>query len=233
MSIRILLVDDHTVFRDCLKKAFEAELGFIVEGEASDGRAAVRLAREHEPNVVAMDIHMPKLNGIEATRQIISEQNETRVLALSMSQEFRSVQQMLRAGAAGYLTKRCPVGELFEAIRAVANGNTYLCQDVAGLVLADYRKGDGNGGGSHRHGNGSNGHSNGGDLPAEHLSSREREVLQLIAEGLATKQIALYLSVSAKTVESHRARLMNKLDIHNVADLTKFAIREGLTTFEV
>lgn len=232
MGIRILLVDDHTVFRDCLKKAFEAEPGFTVEAEASDGRAAVRLVHEHRPNVVAMDIQMPELNGIEATRQIMADQEKTRVLALSMNHDFHSVQKMLRAGAAGYLTKQCPVGELFEAIRAVAKGNSYLSQDIAELVLAGYRNGDGGGDGYHRAGNGSNGNSNGGAILAEHLSPREREVLQLIAEGLATKQIALHLCLSAKTIESHRARLMQKLDMHSIADLTKFAIREGLTTLE-
>lgn len=240
MAIRVLLVDDHTVFRDCLGRAFDAEPGFSIEGEAADGRTAVKMARQLEPDVVAMDIVMPELNGIEATRQIVEMDSGARVLALSTNHDVGYVQQMLRAGATGYLTKRCPVAELFAAARAIAEGKSYLSQDIADLVLADYSGAGSANGGGNGNGNGGahhldaivTGSPEGRVLIAEHLSTREREVLQLIAEGHATKAIAVHLCLSAKTVESHRARLMRKLNIHNIADLTKFAIREGLTTLE-
>lgn len=237
MPIRIVLADDHAVLRNGLKTAIEAEPGLVVEAEAEDGRAAVKLARQFRPNVVVMDVTMPELNGIDATQQIVSDLADVYVLALSMHRELGAVQQMLRAGAIGYVVKQRPVDELCRAIRSVADGRSFLSPEVADVVLADYRGGNGHAGNGNgkrtRRGNGRSSNGNGRAHTADDLSSREREVLQLIAEGHATKTIAVQLCLSPKTIETHRQRLMNKLQIHSIAELTKFAVREGLTTLEV
>lgn len=210
----ILLADDHALFRSCLRNVIDQQHGMEVVGEAGDGREAVELARKLRPRVIVMDIAMPKLNGIEATRQIVDGNGHSRILALSMYRRDNYIHDMLKAGAAGYMLKTYPVEQLFQAIQTVANGQTYLPPEIADILISDYRSGGSNNG-------------------SVELTKRQREILQLVAEGHTTKSIAFNLKVSSKTVESHRQQLMQKLDIHSVAELTKYALQEGLTTFDV
>ena len=216
MSTRILLVDDHKITRQGLRSLLENEQDMEVVAEAEEGRTAVRLAREMVPDVVIMDVSMPDLNGMEAARQIVGDCPDTKVIALSMHSDALFVTEMLKSGASGYLLKDCAFEELARAIRTVAAEKTYLSPSISGVVVNDYV------------------HllSKGESVDAEVLSSREREVLQLLAEGKSTKQIALRLHISAKTVETHRRQIMEKLDIHSVAELTKYAIRKGFTSLE-
>lgn len=216
MSIRIVLADDHAIVRHGLSRAVQHEDDMEVVGQASDGHSTVELARELLPDVVVMDISMPELNGIEATREIQREAPGVRVIALSMHSAKRYVTEMFRAGASGYLLKDCDFDELARAVRTVAEGKTYVSPSVSSVVVEDLvrkeRKTEA--------------------TAFSLLTQREREVLQLLAEGRTTKQIALRLHISPKTVEAHRLRVMNKLEIDNVAQLTKYAIREGLTSAE-
>ncbi len=221
MSIRVLLADDHQIVRDGLRAMLARSLDVEVVGEAENGRDAVKLAREIRPDVVVMDIGMRELNGIEATRQITSEMEGVRVVALSMHSDRRYVSEMLAAGASGYLLKDGAFDELATAIRTVAEGRTFLSQGVSDVVLEDYRR--------HLSGNSAPTNLSGG---TRQLSGREREVLQLIAEGQSTKEIAAQLQLSAKTIETHRRQIMEKLGIYNVAGLIKYAVREGLTTLD-
>jgi DNA-binding NarL/FixJ family response regulator len=215
MSTRILIADDHAILRQGVQALLEHEDDMEVVGEAADGRTAVRLCEQLHPDIVLMDISMPDLNGIEATRQIVAAHPTTRVVVLSMHQDKRFVAQVLQAKAVGYLLKDCVSDELVRAMRVVASGQTYLSPAIAGTVVEDYLQGGSD------------------DAPsAAPLTPREREVLQLIAEGSSTKQTALELGISAKTIETHRQRIMKKLDIFSIAELTKYAIREGLTTPE-
>jgi DNA-binding NarL/FixJ family response regulator len=211
--VRIILADDHAMMREGLRAILETELGFTVVAQAGDGRETVQLAKAHAPDLVIMDISMPELNGIEATRQIMAEAPGTRVIALSMHADKRFVGEMLAAGAAGYLLKQSAMDELQQAIQTVLAGKTYISPEIAGTVVQEYvqmKKGSGR----------------------EELTAKEREVLQLIAEGLSTKEIAGKLSVSVPTIETHRAHIMAKLQLHTVAELTKYAIRTGLTSLE-
>ena len=217
MGIRVLIADDHKIMLAGLRSLLEKQDDFEVVAEASNGRKAVQLAREKEPDVVVMDVSMPDLNGIEATTQISESLPATRVIALSMHSDKRFVTGMLRAGAAGYLLKDCASQELATAIHRVAEGKKYLSPEITGVVIDDFLQGP------------PAGEATAGASP---LSAREREVLQLIAEGWSTKQIAAHLYVSIKTIETHRRQLMKKLDLHNIAELTKYAIREGLTSIE-
>ena len=212
-TIKVLLAHDRALIRSCLRNMLEQQEGIKVVGEATDGREAVRLAGDLGPDVVVMDVAMPNLNGIEATRQITDGNGGTKILALSADTREKYVLDMLKAGAAGYLLTTCSVDQLLLAVRTVANGKTYLTPELAYLLVADYRSG------------------NNGDGSAD-LTPREREVLQLVAEGHSTKGIARHLHLSDKTIESHRQHLMEKLDLHNIADLTKYALREGVTTLE-
>jgi DNA-binding NarL/FixJ family response regulator len=190
-----------------------------VIAEARDGRGAVQLAHELRPDVVVMDVGMPGLNGIEATRQITSQEPHARIVALSMHSDRRFMGEMLKAGAKGYLLKDGAFEELATAIRSVVANKVYLSPRIANVVLDDY---------VHRDASGMS-----GDTSAfAKLTPREREVLQLMSEGRATKEIAMDLHVSIKTVETHRRQIMEKLDIHSVAELTKYAIREGLTSLD-
>lgn len=187
--------------------------GFQVIGEADNGRDAVKLAKKLQPDIVILDIGMPDLNGVEATRQICAEAPRSKVLALSMHTESRFVLGVLEAGASGYLIKDAAFEELAVAIKAVLKGQMYLSPSIAGVVV---RQSIGRSGSEPR-------------SERDKLSKREHEVLQLIAEGKSTKEIAATLYVSVKTVETHRKQIMDKLDIHSVAGLTKYAVREGLT----
>jgi DNA-binding NarL/FixJ family response regulator len=216
MTIRVLIADDHTIMRAGLRSLLEKEDQIEVVAEAENGRRAVQLAVEHEPDVVVMDVSMPDLNGIEATSQVLESLPEAKVIALSMHTDKRFVMGMLRAGASGYLLKDCASQELANAIVSVASNKKYLSPDIAGVVIEDSLYGL----------------QQEGETVSSLLSAREREVLQLIAEGWSTKQIAAHLYVSVKTVETHRRQIMKKLDLHNIAELTKYAIREGLTSVE-
>ena len=224
MNTRILLADDHQIIRQGLKALLEGQENFEIAAEAGDGRNAVKLARELQPQVVVMDVGMPDLNGVEATRQVINQVPGVKVVVLSAHGEQKTVREALRAGASGYLMKDMAFEELVTAINTVLSGKIYLSPNVAGAVVDGYLRpgnGDGNGNGNHT-----------AEEPNAfaRLTPREREVLQLMAEGKSTKQIAMALHVSVKTVETHRRQLMEKLDLHSVAELTKYAIREGLTS---
>jgi len=216
MTIRILLADDHMIVREGMRSLLEKENDMEVVAVADNGRMALQLARELRPDVVVMDIAMPEMNGIEATRRLLGEKPGIRVLILSMHSARRFVVESLAAGAKGYLLKDCASEELVRGIRTVAADETYLSPKVADIIVRDYMK----------------------RLPESQkpdlaiLSSREGEVLQLIAEGLNTKEIAFTLGVSAKTVETHRQQIMKKLNLYSIAELTRYAIREGLTPLD-
>lgn len=216
MSITILIADDHKIVREGLVALLSQHPHMQVVGEAENGRQAVQLAASRRPQVVVIDIGMPELNGIEATRQIIAEVPGVKVIALSMHSDKRFVKGMLKAGASGYLLKYCASEELVSAIHMVMAHRVYLSHDITGIVVEDYvqKLGD-------------------SDASAfQTLTPREREVLQLLAEGNSTRQIADSLHVSIKTIEVHRKQLMDKLGLASLADLVKYAIREGLTSIE-
>ncbi len=205
---RILLADDHGVVRNGFRMILAAQLDMEVVGEASNGREAVELAGRLMPDVVVMDVTMPELNGIEAARQIVKAVPKARVLALSMQKDSVYVREMLRAGAKGYLLKDSTEKDLLAAVRAVAQGKGWLSPEVSGAVLEDYRKHVTN--------------------PIDLLTPREREVLQLIAESRTNKEIASSLGLSIYTVEAHRGRIMEKLNLHTIGELVRFAVRNGL-----
>ena len=212
-----MLVDDHKITRDGLSALIDREPDMSVVGEADNGRQAVRAVQDLAPDVVIMDISMPDLNGIDATRQILAASPATRVIALSMYSDRRYVEGMLSAGVSGYLVKSCAFDELVQAILAVVGGRAYLSPNIAEIVIKDYARRAGAA-------------TDTGSLPVHRLSSREREVLQLLAEGHNSEQIAAKLYISIKTVSTHRRRIMEKLNLDNIADLIKFALREGLTS---
>jgi DNA-binding NarL/FixJ family response regulator len=216
MTIRVLLADDHKIVREGMRSLLEKEPDIDVVAMADNGRKAIQLARELKPDVAVLDIAMPEMNGIEATRRISSDDPEITVLVLSMHSARRFVTEALSAGAKGYLLKDCASEELVRAIRTVAANETYLSPKVAGVIVKDYLK-----------------HSPETTLsPESFLTNREREILQLISEGKSTKEIAFKLAVSIKTIETHRHQIMKKLNLHSVAELTKYAIREGLTPLD-
>ena len=209
--IRVLLADDHTLVRAGICSLIKNMEGTEVIAEAGDGREALRLVRTHRPDVVLMDVAMPGLNGLEATARIAKKFPHVRVIILSMHINEEYVLQALRAGAAGYLVKGADAAELEIAIRAVARGETYLSPTVSKHVVTDYIQ-----------------RISGETTSLELLTPRQREVLQLIAEGYSTKKIASTLKISVKTVETHRMQLMERLDIHDIAGLVRYAIRIGL-----
>jgi two-component system, NarL family, response regulator NreC len=212
--IRILLADDHQIVRQGIRMLLEAEPDVQVIAEAPNGREALRLAQELSPDVIIMDITMPELNGIEATRQILSIIPGIKIIALSMNADSRFVLNMFQAGVSGYLLKECSQGELVKALRTVIKNKTYLGPEISDIVIKNFLMGP-----QSKH-----------TSAFSSLTTREREVLQLLAEGKATRQIAENLYVSVKTVEAHRKQIMGKLGIRSVAQLTKYAIREGLTS---
>jgi two-component system response regulator NreC len=215
-KIKILLADDHRITRQGLRLLLEKESDMEVVAEADQGRTAVQLTAELSPNVVIMDVSMPDLNGMEATRQIVGRTENVKVIALSMHSDTLFVTEMLKSGVSGYLLKDCAFEELASAIRSVVSGKTYLSPSISDVVVNGYL---------HRLSKAEAASSN-------ILSDREREVLQMIAEGKTTKQIALKLHISVKTVETHRRKIMSKLNVFSVAELTKYAIRKGLTSLE-
>lgn len=216
MAIRIILADDHEVVRDGLCSLIEREPDMEVIAQADNGRRAVELAKELQPNVIVMDIGMPDLNGIEATRQIVSAESQIKLIALSMHSDRGYVVEMLKAGASGYVPKDKSGKEVIRAIRTVIKDGVYLPPSLASVVVENYVR-----------------------KPSQPktgvfttLTAREREVLQLLAEGKSIKQTAALLHVSISTIETHRRNIMEKLEIFSVAELTKYAIREGLTSLE-
>jgi DNA-binding NarL/FixJ family response regulator len=209
--LRILLADDHTMVRQGLRKVLEERPEWQVVAEAGDGHEAVRLAELHKPNVAVLDVAMPLLNGIEATRRIVKRVPQTRILVLSMYSDEAYVTQMMKAGATGYLLKDSAGVDLLEAVQSVAQGKSYFSPAVARLMLDDYARQRGP-----------------DDDRYESLSDREREIFQLIAEGKANKEIAALLFISLSTVETHRARIMEKLDLHSAAEIVLHAVRRGV-----
>jgi len=211
-KVRILLADDHTILRDGIRSLLEDEPDMLVIGEAEDGRTTVKMACQLKPDVVLMDIAMPLLNGLEATRQIKRECPQVNVLILTMHENEEYIRQVLASGAMGYILKDAAARELLEAIHAVQRGEAVLSPAITRLVIENYLRW--------------------GDLQKEDnphgLTQREREVLQLIAEGYSTRQIAEILSISVKTVQAHRTNLMSKLDLHDRADLIKYAIQRKI-----
>ena len=216
MSIRVLLADDHKIVRDGLRNLIEKEKDMEVVGEAENGRSAIKTAQKVHPNVVVMDVTMPDMNGIDATKRILEDVPGLRVVALSMHSDRRFVLGMLEAGASGYLLKDCAFDELAKAIRSVAQGNKYLSPGIADIVVKGYLEKV----------------AEPRSAPGSPLTQREREILQLLAEGMSSKEIAAHLHVSVKTVETHRRNMMQKINMHSVAELTKYAIREGLITVD-
>lgn len=215
--IEVLLAEDHTIVREGLVSMLEDEPDIQVVGQAGDGQTAVTLAKQLQPNVVVMDITMPILNGLEATRQIKRYYPQTQVVILTVHTTEEYIYQILQAGASGYVVKQAALDELVMAIRAAHSGETFLSPSVSSFVVQEYIE-----------------HANANRLETEYdlLTEREREVLQLVAEGYSTREIAERLFISVKTVESHRTNLMNKLDIHNIAGLTKYAIGKGLVSLQ-
>lgn len=214
VTIKVLLADDHKIVREGIFYILDREEDIDVVGQAEDGKSTVQMALKLLPDVILMDMGMPEMNGIEATGQIIAELPQCRVIILSMYSDKRFVTQALKVGAKGYILKGCASGELVQAIRAVANDEMYICSEILEVIVDNYVK----------------------ESPGEiakttvELSPREREVLMLIADGKNTKEIAAIINIGIKTVETYRQQLMNKLNIFNIAVLTKYAVREGLTS---
>jgi len=213
MSIRVMLVDDHKILREALHSVLEREKDIILLTDASDGSEAQQMARALKPDVMVMDIGLPGVSGIELTRRLQRELPAIRVLALSTFSDRRIVLQMLDAGASGYIVKSAGRDELLRGIRALAQGRTYLCPEVSAVVVNSVRG------------------TRSEDKPeGERLGRREREVLRLLADGSTSPEIAATLHIATSTVEVHRRNIMRKLDLHSVAELTKYAIRNGLTS---
>ncbi len=210
MEVRILLVDDHTIVRDGLKALIASETDMEVIGEAADGPTAVQMALDHGPDVVIMDLSLPELNGVDATRRITRERPDIRVVALSMHDDAATVDKALRAGARGYVLKGSSIEDVVQAIRIVSKGDVYLTPGISDYVLQGYLSGDK------------------GDI--DPLTEREREIVQLIGEGFTSKEIGEKLGVKTKTVQNHRVRILDKLGIQTTAGLVRYALRTNLIT---
>jgi len=212
-KIQVLLAEDHTIVRQGLRSILDGREGIQVVGEAKDGREAVEKAQQLQPDIVLMDLSMPLLSGLEATRQIKSQCPQIEVLVLTMHADEEYVFQILQAGASGYLLKQSAVGELVTAIQVVHEGNSYLSPAISRKIVDGYVR---------------QGREQGKVDPYEQLTDREREVLHLIAEGRSTQEIADLLVISPKTVRGHRSSLTEKLGLHSNAELTRYAIRKGI-----
>jgi len=209
MQLRILIADDHVIVRQGIRLILERE-GFEVVGEVSDGREAVRAAEKLVPDVAVMDVGMPMLNGLDAARELMKVSPRTRTILLTVHEENQYVVEALRAGVTGYIVKTRAAEDLVKAIREVSGGGVYMSSSISRGAVMSYLNGDG------------------GPSASDQLTAREREVLQLIAEGKTTKEVAVVLGISVKTAESHRSRMMEKLDIHETASLVRYAIRQGI-----
>lgn len=207
MPLKILLADDHAIVRQGLRVLLEKE-GFSVVSESSDGREAVNACDSHHPDVAVLDLSMPNLNGIDAAREITKRNPRTRVILLTMHTEDHLILESLRAGVTGYVLKTRASDELIQAIRAVSRGDMHLTPSISRTIVQAFLSKD--------------------ELPSRTISDRERQVLQLVAEGKTTKEVASLLGISVKTAESHRSNLMEKLDIHDTAGLVRYAIRHGI-----
>jgi len=218
MPIRIVLCDDHQIIREGLRSLLEKQPDMTVVGEALNGLSAIKLVSEKKPDIVILDIAMPEMNGIAAARRIFADHPKVKVLALSMHSDHHFVTEMLEAGASGYMLKDSAFGELTTAIRTIISGGLFISPHIAGNVLEEFAR-----------------RTKPGRAPRRQvvqLSQREKEILQLISEGHSTKEIAAKINVSVKTVETHRQHIMQKVGAHNVAALTKYAVREGITSLE-
>jgi len=213
MALRIIIADDHRLIRQGLKSLLESQ-GFEVVGEAEDGRSAVKLVKKLDPNAVIIDISMPELNGIEATRQIHHETPQVKVIVLSMRSDRQAVLAAFAAGTSGYLLKESAFEEMIIAIKVALEGRTYLSPAIAHVLVRESIEQ----------------WSVSAEPMGRGISSREREILQLVAEGRSSKEMAESLYVSVKTIETHRKQIMNKLNLHSIAELTKYAVREGVTS---
>ncbi len=217
MNTTVLLADDHALTRTGVKQTVESEMGYTIIAEAENGREAVDMARTHHPDIVILDISMPELNGIDAAHQILEEYPRTKIIILSMHSDKHYVQRALHAGVSGYLLKECAIDEVVLALKHVSRGNFFISPEITGVVIDGFRYPDSN-----------------DTIFASHrqLTPREREVLQMVAEGKTTKEIADVTYVSVKTVEARRRQIMEKLDLHSIAELTKYAIKEGITSLD-
>jgi len=214
MIQKIIIADDHSLFRQGLKAIIEKSTKLEVVMEAANGKEALEGCKKYKPDLVIMDVTMPLMNGIEATRKIIEECENIKILALSAHVDRKFISEILSAGASGYLHKNCNQQELLDALEQLSNGNMYICPDLTGIVVQDFVQ-------------------NIKENPEpKNLTSREYEVLQLVAEGFSTKEIAENLHLSVKTIETHRMHIMEKVNVTSVAALTKYAIREGITSLE-